>query len=162
MLYIWRPWPHPPSHYSLFFMKSSCDPPFPAASAAEEVSALFQTCDHNTLKYTGFMPKRPGEICNLWLYHLFTWHSISASVFLLSLSLSLCFPCSFARKCFFICFVWLRRETRGESLQPWVGERIQSQLACRSPVMSKRDKMKVCSVRHVPQPWEALWRKDDL
>lgn len=50
----------------------------------------------------------------------------------------------------------------GDLMQPWVRERILSQLVCRSPIMSKRDKMKVGSVCHVPQPWEALWEKDNL
>lgn len=80
-------------------------------------AALFSliASDHNTVKYAGSEPKAQKK----FVTHDYIIYS-PATVFLAlsSLSLiltfcpSLCFPCSFVRKCFFICFVWLRRETQ--------------------------------------------------
>ncbi len=89
---------------------------------------------------------------------LCSWFCFFLSRFL-SLSLFSLFICE---EMFLHLFCVIEEGDADEPVQPWVRERIQSQLVCRSPVMSKRDKMKVCSVCHVPQPWEALLRKDNL
>lgn len=117
------------------------------------------TSDHNTVKYTGSKPKGHEK----FVTHDYIIHSPD-TVFLvlfflsqfLSLSLSL-FSLLICEEMFLHLFCVIEEGDTGESVQPWVRERIQSQLVCRSPVMSKRDKMKVCSVCHVPQPLEALW-----
>ena len=46
-----------------------------------------------------------------------------------SRSSSRCFPCSFVKKCFFICFCVIEEGDAGESVR----EGIQAQLVCRSP-----------------------------
>lgn len=75
-------------------------------------SALSCTSDHNTMKYTGSMPKSQKTFVthDRIIYSPDT--VFSGLFFSLPVFLSLCFPCSFVKKCFFICFAWLRRETQ--------------------------------------------------
>lgn len=107
------------------------------------------TSDHNTLKYSGSKPKGQEK----FVTHDYIIYSPDA-VFLVLFFLSR-FPLSslFSLSLFslFVCeemllhlFCVIEEGDAGESVQPWVRERIQSQLVCRSTIMSKRDKMKVC------------------
>lgn len=131
-------------------------------------AALFSliASDHNPVKYAGAEPKAQKKFVT---DDYIIYSPATVLLALSSLSLwasffcpSLCFPCSFVRKCFFICFVWLRREMQVSRCSRW-WERESSHSWCIArPIMSKRDKMKVWSVCHVPQPWEALWGKGNL
>lgn len=90
------------------------------------------------------------EICYPWLDHLF-------SLFFLSP------PCSLSHEEMLLhLFCVIEEGDAAEAPQPQVRGRIQPQLLCCSPIMNKRDKIKRCSVCHVPQPWKALWPEEQF
>lgn len=87
------------------------------------------------------------------IYAIYSLHSFFLLLFCLSLRISSFFPPLVSKK---ICFCVIEEGKPGQSILPRVRARILSQPACRSPVMRKRDAMKVSGVGHVPQPWEAI------
>lgn len=171
MLPIWRPWFHPSSHYSLLFIKPSVSHsgqhPHWGGNISEEHVCSLCTSNHNTMRNT--LAPSPRARRNLLPVIISFIHLTLFLVLLFSLSFSLSLSVSLALFSLFVCeemllhlFCVIEEGDAGESVQPWVREGIQPQLVCCSPIMSKRDKMKVCSVCHVLQPWKGTLRKGQI
>lgn len=125
----------------------------------EGLHSLHQRLSHSDTLALSPRARRNMLCMSVSFMHLPQFYCFGFVFLLQSISL---FSSFIPEKLFLHLFCAIEEGDTADSTPPWVRERSLSQLVCHSPVMSKRDKMKVGSVCHVLQPWEALWEKDNL